>query len=363
MKTIAKLLSILLLLSFQTVFAQSAEDKALARSKAQQAFKLEDEEGKFDEAIKLLEESQKLDPENIAYTYELAYTYSAKKDYSKANEILVKLIKHKDVYDLVYQALGNNYDYLGQPEKAIETYEAGLKKFPKSGKIYTELGNMQANKKDFDKALMYYEKGIEMEPAYAANYYRASKIYLSSTEKVWGMLYGELFMNLDRNSKRTAEMSKLLFDTYKTQIQIKGDTAKLSFSKNYTLSIDAIKDPKNIKLPFPMVYEMNLTLALAGQKEITLNSISEIRTNFLKSFIKGGNNLKYPNILFGYQQKLTEQDFLEPYNHWILMMGDEVAFKKWQLANNSNWNNFLKWFGQNTLLIDDNHKFYRLQYQ
>ena len=363
MKTRSKLLSILLLFSFQTVFAQSTADKVLARSKAQQAFKLEDEEGKYDEAIKLLEESQKLDPENISYAYEIAYSYTGKKDHQKAAEILEKLTLHKDADDLVFQALGNAYDYMGKPEKAIETYEMGLKKFPKSGKIYVELGNMQFNKKDFNNALKYYEKGIEVEPAYPTNYYKASKVYLASTEKVWGMLYGEIFMNLERNSKRTAEMGKLLFDTYKNQIQIKGDTTKISFAKNYTMSVDAFKDPKNFKLPFPMAYEMNLTIAAVGQKEITLISLNEIRTNFLKSFIKGGNDKKYPNILFDYQQKLTDQDFFEPYNYWILMMGDEVAFNKWQLANSSNWTNFLKWFGGNALLVDDAHKFYRLQYQ
>ncbi|WP_293308712.1 tetratricopeptide repeat protein [Pedobacter sp. UBA5917] len=363
MKITAKLLSALILLSFQTVFAQSTEDKALAKNKAQQAYKLEDEEGKFDEAIKLLEESQKLDPENITYPYELAYSYSGKKDHQKAAEILEKLTRHKDVYDLVYQALGNAYDYLGQPDKAIDTYEKGLKKFPKSGKIYTELGNMQLNRKDFNNAIKYYEKGIEAEPSYAANYYRASKIFLGSTEKVWGMLYGELFMNLERNSKRTQEMSKLLFDTYMSQIQIKGDTAKVSFAKNHTISIDALKDPKKFRMPFTAIYEMNLTLGVAGEKEVNLNSLSDIRANFLKNFIKGGNDKKYPNILFDYQQKLAELDFLEPYNHWILMIGDEPAFTKWQLANNSNWNNFLKWFNDNGLEVDDNHKLYRLQYQ
>jgi len=363
MKIATKLLSLLILLSFQAVFAQTAEDKALAKTKAQQAYKLEDEEGKFDEAIRLLEESQKLDPENITYPYELAYSYSGKKDHQKAAEILEKLTKHKDVYDLVYQALGNAYDYLRQPEKAIETYEKGLKKFPKSGKIYTELGNMQLNKQDFNNAIKYYEKGIEVEPSYAANYYRATKIYLGSTEKIWGMLYGELFMNLERNTKRTREISKLLFDTYTSQIQVKGDTTKISFAKNHTLTLDALKDPKNFKMPFSVVYEMNLSLAVAGQKEINLNSLSDIRANFLKSFIKGGNDKKYPNILFDYQQKLAEQGFLEPYNHWILMMGDEVAFNKWQLGNSSNWNNFMKWFSGNALSVDDVHKLYRLQYQ
>ncbi|KIA92612.1 hypothetical protein OC25_16355 [Pedobacter kyungheensis] len=363
MKTISKLFVILLFCFTHTAFAQSNEDKALAKTKAKEAFKLEDEEGKYDEAIKLLEESQKLDPENIAYTYEIAYSYTAKKDYGKAVEILEKLTKHKAVYDLVFQALGNAYDYMGKPDKAIEAYEKGIKKFPNSGKIYVELGNMQLNKKDFDNAIKYYEKGIEVEPTFSSNYYRAAKLYLGSSEKVWGMLYGEIFMNLERNSKRTAEISKLLFDTYQNGIQIKGDSVKLSFAKNHNLSIDAIKDPKNFKLPFTMVYELDLTLASAGQKEITLSAVNDIRTKFLQAFLGAGNEKKYPNILFDYQQKLSSLDFLEPYNYWILMKGDEIAFNKWKLANTASWNNFLKWFSGNALLIDDGHKFYRLQYQ
>ncbi|MNW98557.1 tetratricopeptide repeat protein [Pedobacter ghigonis] len=363
MKTISKLIAILLLFSNQTAFAQSNEDKALAKAKAKEAFKLEDEEGKYDEAIKLLEESQKLDPENIAYTYEIAYSYTAKKEYPKAAEILEKLTEHKAVYDLVFQALGNAYDYMGKPEKAIETYERGLKKFPKSGKIYVELGNIALNRQDFNNALKYYEKGIEMEPTFSSNYYRASKVYLSSSDKIWGMLYGEIFMNLERNSKRTAEISKLLFDTYKNEIHIKGDSIRISFAKNHNVSIDAIKDPKKFKVPFSMVYELDLSIAVAGQKEITLNAMNEIRTKFLNAFLGAGNDKKYPNILFDYQQKLVGQDFLEPYNYWILMKGDEIAFSKWRLANSSNWNNFLKWFSNNPLTIDDAHKFYRLQYQ
>ncbi|TCD11257.1 tetratricopeptide repeat protein [Pedobacter frigidisoli] len=363
MKTISKLFSLLLILSFQISFAQSAEDKALAKSKSQTAFKLEDEEGKFDEAIKLLEESQKLDPDNIDYPYELAYAYSGKKDHQKAAEILIKLLKHKDVFDQVYQTLGNAYDYLGKPEQAMKTYEAGLKKFPNSGKIYAELGNMKLNSNDYNNAIKYYEKGIEMEPTYAANYYRVSKIFLDSDEKLWGMIYGELFMNLDWASERTREMSKLLFDTYKSQIKINGDSASIAFSKNIAMSADAFKDPKNFKLPFQMMYEANTILAVAGQKEINLKSLNEIRTTFLNTYLKDGGDKKYPNVLFDYQKKLQELDFLEPYNYWILGMNEEIEFNKWQLANSSNWNNFMKWFDQNNLVLDETHKFYRIQYK
>ena len=46
------------------------------------------DEGKLDESIKLLEESQKLDPENYMYPYEIAYAYVQKKKYEKAIKIL-----------------------------------------------------------------------------------------------------------------------------------------------------------------------------------------------------------------------------------------------------------------------------------
>src|SRR5690348_17204330 len=97
----------------QVSTAQTNKEQAIA--KAREAIKLEDEQGKYDEAIKLFEEAQALDPDNITYPYEIAYSYTAKKEYKKAADILEKLLNHKDVYGRVYQALGNAYDYQGKP--------------------------------------------------------------------------------------------------------------------------------------------------------------------------------------------------------------------------------------------------------
>ncbi|MFZ1799296.1 MAG: tetratricopeptide repeat protein, partial [Chitinophagaceae bacterium] len=182
----------------QISYAQTNKEQAYA--KAKEAIKLEDEEGKYDEAIQLLKEAEALDPENINYPYEIAYAYSGKKEYKKASDILEKLLDRKDVNGRIYQALGNAYDFQGKGDKAISTYEKGLKKFPNSGELYLESGNMDLVKKDYNKALNYYEKGIEMDPKFPSNYYWASKIYCSSEDEVWGMIYGEIFMNLERNS-------------------------------------------------------------------------------------------------------------------------------------------------------------------
>ena len=363
MKTTRTLICILLLLVLinKSSFAQSNKEKAL--DKGRQALSLE-QEGKFDDAIKLLQESMKLDPDDINYPYELAYAYYSIKDYKKSCKYLEDIIDHKDVTDLVYQLLGNCYDNLGKSEKAIKIYEDGLNKFPNSGSLCLEMGIMQMGKKDYNKAIYYYEKGIEVAPTFPSNYYWAAKLYCNSTEEVWGMIYGEIFMNLERNTKRTSEISKLLFDTYKSQITISGDTsASVSFSKNSTMNISDLSDPSNIRLPFGMMaYEPGLIMSIIGIKSIDINSLDTIRSNFVDIYFKNGNDKKYPNVLFSYQKEIKDLGHMEAYNHWVLMKGDEEAFSTWQKDNQSKWETFVKWFRENPIKITNENKFYRGQY-
>ena len=202
-----------------TANAQSAADTA--HQKGVEAVKLEDA-GKFDDAMKLLNDAIKLDPHNIDYPYEMTYCYYSQKQYQKVVDVLEKLKHNPDSFDRLYELLGNSYDLLGNSDKAIATYRDGLKKFPNSGVLYLEMGVIPLFKKDYNSALNYFEKGIEVQPDFPSNYYWAAKLYCGSDDKVWGMLYGELFINLERNSGRTAEMSKLLYDTYKTSITYRG---------------------------------------------------------------------------------------------------------------------------------------------
>jgi tetratricopeptide (TPR) repeat protein len=339
------------------LFGQNNKEKALA--KGNEAIKLMDN-GQIAESIKLLEESMKLDPDNIDYPYEIGYAHYMTKDYQKAIDFLTPLTKRKDASDRVYQLLGNSYDNIGQRDKSIETYEAGLKKSPKSGKLYLELGGMYLHTKEYDKAINYYEKGIDVEPDYSSNYYRLAKTFLNSEEEVWGMIYGEIFMNLERNSSRTTEISKLLYDTYRSEIKFTSDTSfTVSFSKNAVININS----KKIELPFGVsVYEPTLMMEMLSEKQIDINSLDRIRTGFVKSYFNNNKDKKFPNILFDYQNRILKEGHLESYNHWILMKGDEEGFNKWQEANTDKWDKFISWFNPNGLKIDDKNKFIRTQY-
>ncbi|MBF9220363.1 tetratricopeptide repeat protein [Hymenobacter ruricola] len=339
--------------------AQSAKETALA--KGQEAIKLMDD-GHVPESIKLLEEAAALDPTNYHYGYELALAHYMQKEYPTAIALLTPLADRKEASERTYQLLGNSYDLAGQGTQAAETYNQGLKKFPESGPLHLELGNLQLVKKDYAEALKFYEKGIELAPTFPSNYYRAAKLYLASNNELWGMIYGELFMNLERNSARTAEMSKLLFDTYKSEITFpKPNSASVSFGQN-VLDASTMGKGKDFKLPYSMAYETTMGVAVATAHEITLASLNTIRTNFINTYYDMKHDAKYPNVLFDYQRQIAKAGHAEAYNYWLLMKGDEDGFDAWAKANPEKWKNFVAWYQGNALELNARHRFYRAQY-
>ncbi len=357
----SKVILTAIFVTFTTLASFGQTNEELALEKGREGIRLMDM-GMTAAAIDLLEEAQKLDAKSIHYPYEIALANYIDGKYDKSIAILSKLLKHKDIHAQIYQMLGNSYSMKGERGKAIKAYDDGLKKFPNSGILHLERGNMEMFIDELNKALGYYEKGIEADPAFPSNYYWAAKLLCGSSRKVWGVIYGELFMNLERGSKRTEEISKLLFDTYKSAITINGDSTNISFSKSNTIYVNP-KDLTSFKMPFGlMVYEPTMAIAILDEKEIDLESLSRIRTRFVEQYYSQEHNKRYPNALFDYQHKVLQAGHIDAYNHWILMEGDSAAFEAWYLDHREEWDAFMEWFAENPISIGRDNRFYRGQY-
>jgi hypothetical protein len=365
-----KKLICLLLTGLLALPVAAQTNQELALEKKSQAVELMDSE-QIDESILLLNEAKAMDPENFAYDYEIGYAYFLKNDYKSSLKVFKQVVKYKNADDQCYQMLGNLYDFNGLPDKALKAYDRGLKVFPNSGRLYLEKGNVYWGQGKYIDALPFYERGIYLDPQFPSNYYRAALIYCNSSEEVWGMIYGEIFMNLERNSQRTSEISKLLYDTYKSQIQFTSDTSiSVSFSQMNNITINANDLKRNpelliasLKIPYGIgVYEPTLIMSLPGQKEINMNSLDTIRTNFIKHYFENDKNTTYPNVLFDYNKQMMDMGLLEAYNYWILRKGDEETFGKWYDAHKTEWKNFMDWFTENPLFINEDSRFYSGQY-
>jgi tetratricopeptide (TPR) repeat protein len=310
------------------------------------------EEGNIEKAILILEECKGLDPENANYPYEIAYAHYLNKDYKAASKILKNVIKKYEENDRVWQMLGNTYDLMGNPQKAIKTYEEGLERFPNSGILYLERGNMEMLEKEYNEALGYYEKGILAEPTFPSNYYWASKIYMGSNQEVYGLIYGEIFMNLERGSKRTEDISALLYKVYESQISFESDTSiSVSFCQQNDINI-TIEDLKELKLPFCMLFETTFSIALTETKEIDLESLNNARTNFLTNYQTGKFKENYPIALYDYQQEIMDAGHFEAYNYWLLGKGDTLTSEVWFDVQREKFNAFIDWYSENPMEID-----------
>ncbi|SFF43734.1 tetratricopeptide repeat protein [Sunxiuqinia elliptica] len=358
-------ISILIITLSLNSFSQEKSDKVIAYEKAVKAIKLMDN-GDIDKSIKMLRESQQLDPENYNYPYETAYAYYLKNDYKKAIQELEKVLTYKENSDQCYTLLGNIWDMEREPEKAIAIYNQGLEKFPNSGRLHFEKGNVLEVLKKYDEALNIWEEGILRNPPYPSNYHTASIYFCKyTTEKIWGILYGELFANIERGSKKTEEISKLLYETYQSAITIKSDTeVGVSFSKAAQFPISEKAD--NLQIPFSIPYEMTMALSVipeANENELGIKSFSNIRTAFITEWYDKNRNTEYPNILFDWHKKLIDLEHFESYNYWLFMKGNEKEFEEWYNQNSEQFDKFIEWFSSNPMKINDENKFHRTQYE
>lgn len=362
-----KKISIIVLLLFAlSASAQRENSKEKALALAREAITLMDE-GEIDESIKMLKEAEKLDPDRIDYPYEIAYAYYLKKDYKEAVHVAEASLSHKNVIDRVYQLLGSIYDIQGNPDKAIETYTLGLKKFPNSGRLYLEAGVVEYARENFNQAITYWESGIKAEPTYSSNYYWLTKVFSRTDERIWALLYGEMFIDLELGSKRTEEISALLYENYqKSYVNLTDSTGEFQLTKKgFQIVLENKKDVKKVKkkgLPFEGTFATVYSFsALDFQNGINLETIYRARLNFVNNWFQK-HHKNYPNKLLDYQKRMIEEGVFEAYCYYFISRGDMDAFAVWQENNQEKFNVFADWIQNNPIRLESGDSYSRLDY-
>jgi tetratricopeptide (TPR) repeat protein len=354
----------LLLLPIIRVTAQS--DKEKARELGFEAIKVMDE-GNLDLSIEMLLEAQKLDPKMLDYPYELAFAYYQKQDYTKSLKYSKPLVKHRDVTDRVFQLIGNTYDMMGDPDKSLDVYKQGIKKFPHSGALYLESGVVLHANNKIGEAVNFWERGIKAAPYHSSNYYWLCKTFADSEEKIWALLYGEMFMILESNSKRTSEISALLYKTYqKTYVATSDSTGKYDLTKKgFTIMVSSKNDLKNfvnMGLPFEGSFTMMFTTcALDFNNGIDLKAIHDARACFLNSWFEK-HAANYPNVLLSFEKRMHEAGVFEAFNYWLLSQGNYEQFEHWREENPGKFDAMAKWIKENPTEHDAKDKYSRLDY-
>ena len=110
-------------------------------------------------AILVLNRALQLDPQNLDLNKDLALSYYFQRNNTKAIETITPVLELPAADDQSFQLAGMIYKQADMSKDAERVYKKGLKKFPESGPLYNELGDLQWQQKNFE-AIKQWEKGI-----------------------------------------------------------------------------------------------------------------------------------------------------------------------------------------------------------
>ena len=272
--------------------------------------------GDFPNAILVLNRALVLEPNSLELGKDLGLNYYYMKDYKKAAEVLNPLLERNDVDDQCFQIAGDAYWALEDAKEAENIYRKGIKKLPNSGPLYNELGKVLWTKNDYT-AIKQWEKGIENDPGFAGNYFNASKYYYFTTDKVWSLLYGEIFLNIDPKSAYSPEIKNILVQGYKKLF------TDANLEKNN-------KDKNSFVIAFLKTMNKQSALASSG---INAETLTMIRTRFILDW-DASYAAKFPFKLFELHRQYTQEGLFDAYNQWVFATAQNLpAYQTWTNAH------------------------------
>lgn len=361
--------TLLLLLCISTLRAQEPSEADVYLYECIKAI----DAGEYEKAWEMLEVGAKRYPDDSSFPYEQAYIRYAQERYDDVQDILEDLIKKPDADGGYYQLLGNAYDMDGDAKKAIRTYEKGLERFPESGQLYLELGVMAAKAEEYEKALGYWERGLTVEPDHSSNFYHAGRLYLMTSERGWGLLYGETFLAMEPGTQRASSMREMLWHGYNDVFEFAGEAEpseedeklepgqlSLGTVRMFGQNLMLVDEEGTARMPLTMVLEMSSMMGslpiLMGGPPLTVAKLHAFRAALLDNWYQNEEAADHFDLtLFDYQRRLRDAGHLEAYDHLLFLCEETgVEVKAWAEAHPGAFEEMTQWLHENPYPADVN---------
>lgn len=287
-------------------------------------------QGDYDNAILVIKRALEKDPNNLEMLKDLAFLHFLKRDYAQAMEVGKPLIERPDADVPTFQILGLTYKAIAEYKECRKLYKKALLKFPSSGVIYNEYGELLAMDNELNNAIIQWEKGIEVDANYSSNYYNAVKFYSKNQtpDLFWIVIHGENFVNLESYTARTTEIKKIILEAYK----------KMYTNTDLTASI---KNKAASTFQKEVMATLNKSTAIA-QDGISADNLMAIKTRFVLDWFEG-NHKKFPFRLFDHYQHMLKEGVFDAYNQWLYgSVANAAAYDLWVKANDKHAEAFKK---------------------
>ena len=167
--------------------------------------------GKYDEAVAKYDAALLADPRNMDVQYEKSYSLYVAKRYDESKKLCEKMIddfKGLEGMENVYTNLGSLYDDIGEPKKAIKTYNKGISYFPDFYLLYFNRGLTEMRMKENEDALISLKKSATLKPSHLSTNYFLGYLVVNDNRYA-GLLAYLTYLTYDHQSERASTVWKI----------------------------------------------------------------------------------------------------------------------------------------------------------
>lgn len=329
---------IFLLIASVFVTAQSFGQYAWPSPEVEQLYKQAKDylsRGGINQAVVQLQQAIQLAPEVPVLYRDLAQALTLQQKYSEAYKTVEPLIKDEKADELTYQIASNALLAQSEKKKAKNVIEKGLKRYPQSGILYHELSRIYELNADPEYALDALLQGIQVDPAYHMNYFEAARIYNNTGRPVWTILYGEIFCNLERQTSRSQDMRKMVFDAYRRIFTEPQSVTTPSYGERLNRGEEPTFEAA--------VMQTFNTLSPVMSDGVTTDNLVMLRTRFAMEWNTSFAD-KFPFSLFAYHEQLLREGEFDAYNQWMFGMAENPKlYETWTKFHTEAMPGFEQW--------------------
>lgn len=264
-------------------------------------------------AADLLKTAIAEDESILTYKKELFWSYYQQDKYKEALALMTTILKSAQKDEQCYQFCGYIFRAEGKYSSCDSILKLGINNYPTSGPLYNDLGeNAVDNKKT--NAIQYWEKGIEVDPDFAGNYFNAAMYYLNAEQPLWGILYGEIFVNFSPLGEKSIQIRKRLLQTYKSLFT----------------QIKKMK-PGEFESPFVKKFITHLyKQEELSRRSMSLDDLLMMRSRFILDWFNDRSTI-LPFQLFEKQRQMLQDGLFPAYHQWLFGSVENMAsYQSWK---------------------------------
>jgi tetratricopeptide (TPR) repeat protein len=298
----------------------------------------------FDEAIAEYQKVLSANPASAAAMYEIALALVQKKDFAGAIAMATKAADYADPeISKRYALIGSVFDMIGEPKKAIATYDRAIALAPHAGTLYYNKAITQLQSlNDTKAAIETLKQGAVAEPSHAGTQLLLGQYFLSADMQTPAFMAFSRFLIAEPGTRRTSE-------GFQPWYALLTQSAKVGADGNARLNVNPNKSKDEGDL---LQMDMFFGLSQLDRGAMPANAApGERLTAQVTKLIRVWSSIdpKKDDTKFlwtyylPYFKELRDKKFVQPFVYHVCQNGGVPGAREWIAAHRADVQEFLDW--------------------